>query len=108
MKEKDYKNEFLSHAYDIKEDYESNNKGIIPLKFGLCSTCEHFCYATYQYGKELAFCNYTDAMGKWPTGVEPILTCSKYYKNGGISLTEMASMATYINADKKDKIGFHK
>jgi ferredoxin-thioredoxin reductase catalytic subunit len=99
--------EFKNHVYEYKEDYtDMQGTSVVPERFGACSTCEHFIYVMYEHGKEFGSCGCNDVMANLPTGRDKIVKCNCYIEKGRLSLTEMASMATYIESGRKRKVGF--
>ena len=80
--------------------------------FGLCSGCDYFYYQATRYEKENVVCTEYDvkmALRFRPSRIDPIKECSGYYPKGGMSLSDMASIAVLINPDNATRIqvGFH-
>ena len=85
-------------------DWDTNRTSTIPSSLGLCSTCQEFEYSETEFRVIWSKCG-AFQRGPFRSAAESITKCSHYRKVGQMSLREMASMAHFIDIDKK-KVGF--
>ena len=83
---------------------ERDESGTVPSKYGICAKCQYIHYKASLYGKEWAYCEVSETRPL--KGDDPITTCTSLKPAGQISLANMWSIATFIDPDKKDPIGF--
>ena len=72
-------------------------------KFKMCATCQYFNYAETEFSIFSADCTKHE---KPLSEDKPIVNCTSYNNKFIPSLYDMIGMATIIDNDKKDKIGF--
>ena len=86
---------------------EREVSSIVPNKFGLCSGCAHVDYKRSKYGAERAYCGYWGDPDKHPLSAsDPLEICTYYKKAGDMDMSTMWRLATLIEPNKPDKIGF--
>ena len=83
---------------------ERAEAGVVPDKYGICAKCKSLQYRATRYGKERATCEFDEH--KILTENDPIVTCTIMEPVGQLSLTNMWGIATFIDPDKNDPIGF--
>lgn len=93
-------------GYDRWEDRNKNSA--IPECFGMCSSCQNMQFATTEFRVRWAQC---EVFGYGLTALqlsmaEPVQECTNYKKNGQLSLRDMVNIATLIDVNKKQKVGF--
>lgn len=72
-------------------------------KLGLCETCDSLIGFVRKYGSVFARC---DRFDRTLNPEDPITKCTEYKKRGAMSLEAMLRMATLIDVDNKQKVGF--
>ena len=76
--------------------------------FGLCATCNNIEYASSAFRIKRVSCsslNEYDVLFHL-TDADPIMDCTHYDERGRLSLNEMYALATLIEIDKKEAVGF--
>lgn len=71
--------------------------------YGLCSSCEEMRYTELEYGTKFACCTVWDKM-LYETN--RVVVCTAHNLKGQLSLRAMVDIATIIDPDPKDKVGF--
>lgn len=72
-------------------------------KFGLCKDCVNLDAVFFEFGKSIAVCN----RFKFRLNEnDKVVDCMSYYARNVMMLDEMNTLATIIDLNKKDKIGF--
>ncbi len=86
------------------EDYEFSNKLIVEEDYGLCCSCKQFSLKRSKYSVRKAYC-FVDRKLRLSSD-DPITECSDYDKRGSMTLEQMWALATLIDSNQKEKIGF--
>jgi Ni,Fe-hydrogenase III small subunit len=99
------KKEFRENAWDIEDRYVKGACNVVSVDWGRCATCDNFRYARTAYDKEKVECGYSISVKNWPSKTDQIIECTMYVQRSALSLQEMASMAHYIDYNKRE-VGF--
>jgi hypothetical protein len=94
----------ISLAESLETSFRSAGEVVEFAEFGLCKDCGHFIGILTKFDKKFVKCSEITVYGLKLDSLDPVKSCTCYYKRGQLDIHSMKDMATMIEI--RNDLGF--